>query len=78
MSTKNVTTRLSDQLIEASKDYAENQGESLNEVIREFLENNLKKLKNYLTTSERVATFSEENAGYGGGAKFDRDKANES
>jgi predicted nucleotidyltransferase len=77
MSTKNLTIRLSDHLIEASKEYAKKQGKSLNELIREFLQGNVKKPKDYLTTSERIAAFSEENAGYGGGAKFDRDKANE-
>ncbi|MEN8816742.1 MAG: hypothetical protein ABF274_07740 [Nonlabens sp.] len=48
----------------------------LSEVIREFLENNVRKPKEYLTTSEKIAAFSEENAGYFGVKKFNREEAN--
>ncbi|KQC33229.1 hypothetical protein AAU57_07800 [Nonlabens sp. YIK11] len=77
MATKNLTIRLSDQLIEASKEYAKKQGKSLNEMIREFLETNVKKPDSYQTPMEKMMRIAEENAVYSDGYKFDREEANE-
>jgi len=75
MATKNLTIRLSDRLIEASKEYAKKQGKSLNELIREFLQRNLKQDKEYDWVDE-LLEVSEDNAKYEG-YKFNRDEANE-
>ncbi|PRP66105.1 DUF6364 family protein [Nonlabens agnitus] len=78
MATKNLTIRLSDQLIEASKEYAKKQGKSLNEMIREFLERNVKKSSEQETPMDEWINFARENpAPYNKGYKFDRDEANE-
>jgi predicted transcriptional regulator len=77
MATKNLTIRLSDQLIEASKEYAKKQGKSLNEMIREFLENKVSKPKKYETAVDKWVNFARENPASVKGYKFDRDDANE-
>ncbi|WP_438968669.1 DUF6364 family protein [Nonlabens sp.] len=77
MATKNLTIRLSAQLIEASKEYAKKQGKSLNEVIREFLENNVRKPKKYESSVDKLLNFAEEHGKYVGKFDFDRDEANE-
>ncbi|SCY13646.1 Ribbon-helix-helix protein, copG family [Nonlabens sp. Hel1_33_55] len=77
MATKNLTIRLSDQLIEASKEYAKKQGKSLNEMIREFLEGSVKKPADYETPMERLTKIAEENAVYGKGYKFKREDGHE-
>jgi|GEM_PF-6705455 len=77
MATKNLTIRLSDQLIEASKEYAKKQGKSLNEMIREFLEKNVKKPEAYQTPMEKMMRIAEENSVYGNGYKFKREDGHE-
>lgn len=75
MATKNLTIRLSDQLIEASKEYAKKQGKSLNELIREYLQRNVKQNKEYDWVDELIQVAEETAEDYG--YKFDRDEANE-
>jgi predicted DNA-binding protein len=77
MATKNLTIRLSDQLIEASKEFAKKQGKSLNVMIREFLEKNIKKPESYKTPMEKMMRIAKEHAVDGEGYKFNRDEANE-
>ena len=76
MATKNLTIRLSDQLIEASKEYAKKQGKSLNEMIREFLQRNVQNQSNNSWVDE-LLEVTEATATYHVNYKFDRDELNE-
>ncbi|KQC33230.1 hypothetical protein AAU57_07805 [Nonlabens sp. YIK11] len=75
MATKNLTIRLSDQLIEANKKYAKKLGKSLNEMIREFLQRNVQN-EDEKSWADEWIEFSEKNAkdiGY----TWNREEANE-
>jgi antitoxin component of RelBE/YafQ-DinJ toxin-antitoxin module len=76
MATKNLTIRLSDSLIEASKEYAKKQGTSLNEMIREFLQRNVQNETNKSWVDE-LLEVTEATAKYNVNYKFDRDELNE-
>jgi antitoxin component of RelBE/YafQ-DinJ toxin-antitoxin module len=76
MATKNLTIRLSDQLIEASKEYAKKQGTSLNEMIREFLQRNVQNETSKSWVDE-LLEVTEATANYNVNYKFDRDELNE-
>ena len=75
MATKNLTLRLSDQLIEANKEYAKKLGKSLNELVREFLQRNIQNEEEKSWVDELIEVSDEiaVNVGY----KWDRDELNE-
>ncbi len=77
MATKNLTIRLSDQLIEANKEYAKKLGKSLNELIREFLQRNIQQQEQPKSWVEELLEVTEESARYDINYKFDRDELNE-
>lgn len=70
----NLTLSVDDKLVERARKVAEQQGKSLNAIVREFLER-LAGTQAPSSTADELLSLMRKHGGHSGGKKFSRDEA---